>query len=113
MKGAKTGGGSRKGKPNRAKVEFREQLQQYCDDKGVNPFFLMVDLIADPMLEDMELAQYLQPRLRAIELSGNPDAPLLFERYCHSLRDALDCAYKSRPGVVQTARVYSVNGHGH
>ena len=34
-------GGSRKGKPNRAKVAFREQLQQYCDSIGLNPFYQM------------------------------------------------------------------------
>jgi hypothetical protein len=83
-KGTKTGGGSRRGRGNRAKIAFREELQAYCDSIGLNPFHQMAQLVVDPTVEDQhlrflalkELCQYLQPKLRAVELSGNPDHPL-------------------------------------
>ena len=80
----KTGGGSRRGKPNRAKAAFREELQAYCDDRDFNPFFAMVELAMDRTLDDQhlrflalkELCQYLQPKLRSVELTGDSDRPL-------------------------------------
>ena len=80
----KTGGGSRKGVPNRAKVAFRQELQAYCDTIGLNPFYQMAQLAIDPSVEDphlkflalKELCQYLQPKLRAVVIGGDPDNPV-------------------------------------
>lgn len=102
-RGKKTGGGSRKGIPNKHKASFRDALRKYCDDLGVDPHRYMADLIADdstivygatpdgqpivgpaakPDLKlqaAKELAQYLEPKLKAMEmeLSGNTDKPLI------------------------------------
>jgi hypothetical protein len=80
-KGRKTGGGSRKGCPNKHPGSFREALRQYCASIGVDPHKFMADIIADANLDNMvlkfnaarELAKYLEPQLRAIELSGEVD----------------------------------------
>jgi hypothetical protein len=102
MKGIKTGGGSRKGKPNRAKVAFREELQAYCDGIGLNPFFEMAQLAADPTVEDQhlrflafkEICQYLQPKLRAVTIAGDQENPLhAVLDVKTTLQEALDKAY--------------------
>src|SRR6478672_10448666 len=48
--GRKTGGGSRLGKPNKRPKAFRDQLRQYCESLGIDPFRYMADLIADKSL---------------------------------------------------------------
>lgn len=96
-RGKKTGGGSRKGIPNKHKAEFRESLRAYCDSINVDPHRYMAQMIADestivygidlagnpiegpavkPELKlqaAKELAQYLEPKLKAIEHSGDMD----------------------------------------
>jgi hypothetical protein len=96
-RGKKTGGGSRKGIPNKHKNSFREQLRDYCTSIGVDPHHYMANIIADestivygvdangepivgpaakPDLKlqaAKELAQYLEPKLKAIEHSGEVD----------------------------------------
>jgi hypothetical protein len=102
--GKKTGGGSRKGKPNRAKAAFRDELQRYCDDKGVNPFHALLELATDSSIDDphlqflalKELCQYLQPKLRAVTLSGDSAAPLVVQQAVTTLHGALDQAYGDR-----------------
>jgi hypothetical protein len=99
-RGKKTGGGSRKGKPNRAKVAFRDELQRYCDARGFNPFHALVQLAADSSIDDphlqflalKELCQYLQPKLRAVTLAGDSAAPLVVQTVT-SLQTALAHAY--------------------
>jgi len=97
-----TGGGSRKDKPNRAKVEFRRALQAYCDERNFNPFHAMVQLAIDPAVEDQhlrflalkELCQYLQPKLRAVVIGGDPDNPVdIAYRVKVSLAEAFALAY--------------------
>ncbi|SRR6266568_3730280 len=101
--GRKSGGGSRKGRPNKHKTTFREQLRAYCESLGVDPHRFMADLMADdsdvvygvdvegnPIMGPAvkkelkfnaakELAQYLEPKLKAMELdvSGTQDKPLV------------------------------------
>lgn len=85
-RGLKTGGGSRKGRPNKRKADFRAALQAYAEEKHVDPHYWMIDLIADPDADighkvqcAKEVAQYLQPKLKAmdLEISGNPEKPLV------------------------------------
>jgi hypothetical protein len=103
-KGKKTGGGLRTGSRDKRKEAFRVRLQAYCVDKDVDPHLYMVDLIADPLLEDRslkfqaakELAQYLEPKLRAVEVSGNPDQPLHHSVVIQTLSEALARAYPHR-----------------
>jgi hypothetical protein len=98
--GVKTGGGSRKGRPNKHPISFREQLRQYCASIGVDPFRYMADLIANqetvvigvdaggmPLTQPAvptttkfnaakELATFLEPKLKSVEVTGAPDNPL-------------------------------------
>jgi hypothetical protein len=102
--GKKTGGGSRKGRPNRAKAAFRDELQRYCDARGFDPFRALVELAADPTLDDphlkflacKEICQFLQPKLRAVTLSGDSAAPLVVQQAMTTLHGALDQAYGDR-----------------
>jgi hypothetical protein len=90
-------GGRTKGTPNKHKKGFRERLRAYCDQLGVDPHKFMADMIADtseitygmnvdgtpitgpavkPELKfnaAKELAQYIEPKLKAIEHSGDID----------------------------------------
>ncbi len=92
--GRKTGG-RRKGTGNKRKGSFREELRAYCATLGVDPHHFMADLIADtatvhigvtadgtPIVAPAvgmtlklqaarELAQYLEPKLKAVEHSGD------------------------------------------
>lgn len=92
-RGRKTGG-RQKGTPNKHKRTFREQLRDYCESIGVDPHRFMADMIADAELVAIgvddagvavlapavskkmkleaakELAQYLEPKLKAVEHSG-------------------------------------------
>jgi hypothetical protein len=94
-RGSKTGGGSRKGRPNRAKMTFRAELQAYCASIGLNPFHQLAQLAADVTRDDQhlrflalkELCQYLQPKLRAMQLSEDPANPVHyhFESFLNAL----------------------------
>jgi hypothetical protein len=95
-RGKKTGG-RQKGTPNKHKAAFRDQLRSYCDSIGVDPHRYMADMIADssevvygvdgegkaikgPAVKPdlklqaaKELAQYIEPKLKAVEHSGEVD----------------------------------------
>ena len=99
-RGKKTGGRT-KGTPNKHKSSFRVALREYCDSIQVDPHQYMADIIADdstivygldrdgnpiegpaakPELKfnaAKELAQYLEPKLKAIEHSGNAEKPIV------------------------------------
>ena len=99
----KTGGGLlRKSQRYARKAQFRDNLKAYCLSRGIDPHLFMVDLIADceevalgvveghlvmgpripwdlKLKAAKELAQYLEPKLRAMdmEISGNAEEPLV------------------------------------
>jgi hypothetical protein len=86
-KGApKTPGSGRKpGSRNKVQVKTREELWAYIDaqvaqGKTANPFQVLVDTMIQSPRERvqcaMALADRLLPRLKALELSGDPDRPL-------------------------------------
>jgi len=104
---------SRLGSPNRAKVDFRVRLEAYCRRYHVDPFEAMVHMLADETMQPVytpagevvgevptvpialkfqcakELAQYLQPKLRSVMVSGDPVQPFeILHRY--GQRDATD-----------------------
>jgi len=85
--------GRLRGSVNREKLEFRDRLRRYMKDRNIDPHYFMIDLIADDstqlvpnskgeMVEvpavplDLkfqaarEVAQYLEPKLRSMEVSG-------------------------------------------
>ena len=126
MKGRFTGGGSRLGKPNKHPKAFRDKLRAYCARLGIDPFEYMADLIANtelvpigvdaegqPVLAPLvpvqvkfncakELASYLEPRMRTLEVTGHPDHPLHFMvQVKTTLAQAFELAYGAPP----------VNGH--
>ncbi len=76
-RGKKTGGGPRTGSPNIEKQAFRERMEAYCKRIGCDPFQFMADTIIDGGVEyglrvtcAKELANYFQPKLKAIEHTG-------------------------------------------
>jgi hypothetical protein len=107
----KTGGGSRKGRPNRAKFAFREELQKYCDDLGFDPFHALVHMARDEHLDNdqlkfmalKELCQFLQPKLRSIEVTGDEARPLAIDIKT-SLNRAFELAYE--PGAAAERRAH-------
>jgi hypothetical protein len=107
-KGQQKLGGRTRGQTNKAKTAFRERLQAYATRHKVDPHYFMVKTLADDStttrltLEGVtvkvptvsmalkvqcakELAQYLQPKLRSVELTGDPDNPV---RHLHELPQA-------------------------
>lgn len=70
--------------PGKKKLAFREALRKYAEDRNVDPHFWMVDLLKRKGVKlelklqaAKELAQYLEPKLRSVEVSGNEDKPLV------------------------------------
>jgi hypothetical protein len=80
--GHKTGG-RKAGTPNRKTQEIGELLESL----GHNPIEAMVQIATDPeaSLElrgrmNAELAQYVYPKRKAVEVAGDKDAPLVVHR---------------------------------
>jgi hypothetical protein len=115
-RGSKTGGGSRKGRPNRAKMTFRAELQAYCASIGLDPFHQLAQFAADTTMEDQhvrflalkELCQYLQPKLRAMQLSEDPDNPI--HHHFASFLDAVERVH-GPASAMSKADVKAFIGH--
>lgn len=76
--------GRPKGSRNKDKEDFRQRIRKYCEANNVDPFMYMADLIKKKgvlhqvkLIAAKELAQYLEPKLRSVEISGNEDKPLV------------------------------------
>ncbi len=91
-----------KGSVNKKKEDFRQRLLSYMHTKAVDPHYYMVDLIADTTTKIVvighgewaaamevptvsvehklqaakELAQYLEPKLRSVEVGSDAGNPL-------------------------------------
>lgn len=86
MKGAKTGGGSRKGKPNKATQEFRDTVRKLLEDnsRNVGVWLKQVaeghgEVEADPAKAlDLlsKLAEYASPKLGRTEHTGEDGGPV-------------------------------------
>ena len=68
--------GSRRGVPNRVSRDMRSYILKLCTRHNTNPFRVLVELMADPLSPwrfqaAKELAQYLEPKLRAMEHTGD------------------------------------------
>lgn len=80
-KGVKTGGRTR-GTPNKRRIETRQQLQDYLDTRGMNVFEVLTTLMqtsADERIRiqaAIALLDRLMPRLKNLELAGDPERPL-------------------------------------
>lgn len=85
--GRKTGGGSRKGRPNKFTIKSREQLWAYIEQqcaagKKANPFQVLVDTMSTsrkPALKiacASDLADRLLPKMKAIEHTGAGGGPI-------------------------------------
>jgi hypothetical protein len=77
------GSGRKKGSPNKRSLKTLVELQAYLDRLGVNPFQVLIDTMRTTSDEKLRvtcaatLADRLLPKLKAVEVSGNPDKPLL------------------------------------
>lgn len=74
-------GGRVKGTPNKLSIRTREALWQHCKDEGIDPFEVMVKLLKSTdartrLMAASELADRLLPKLKSIELTGDPDKPV-------------------------------------
>jgi hypothetical protein len=78
-------GGRKQGRANTVTLKTRDELWAYIDQlcaqgQAANPFRLLVDLmVSDPEARvqcAIALADRLLPKLKAIELSGDPERPL-------------------------------------
>jgi hypothetical protein len=81
--------GGKRGRQVKKKREFRELVAAYCKKKGVDPFEFFVDVIAGEAIVGKdehiriehkltaakELAQYLQSKLRSVEVTVVPEVP--------------------------------------
>lgn len=79
------GSGRKPGSRNKVTIKTREELWAYIDaqvaqGKAANPFQVLVDtMLTDPAQRVQcanALADRLLPRLKAVEISGDPDRPL-------------------------------------
>lgn len=75
---------SARGTQNKKKQAFREALRKYGEKVGVDPHFWMYDLMKRKGVRlDLkfqaakELAQYLEPKLRSMQVSGDTENPLM------------------------------------
>lgn len=104
-KGYKTGGRTR-GTPNKQRLETRDQLLAYLDQHGINPFAVLVDTMRTTADEKLKvtcasvLADRLLPKLKAVELSVDPDKPL-----------ALQLTPEQRQARIATLLAAHQNGH--
>ncbi|HSF30285.1 MAG TPA: hypothetical protein VLK82_07420 [Candidatus Tectomicrobia bacterium] len=78
-------GGRRKGTPNKRSLKTREELWAYIEAQiaqghTANPFQVLVDTMLTSPTERVQcaiaLADRLLPKLKAVEISGDPDRPL-------------------------------------
>ena len=79
------GSGRQKGTKNKRTIQTREALQRYLDSQGSDPFQVLVDTMHTTADEKLKvtcasvLADRLLPKLKAVELSGDPDKPLYLQ----------------------------------
>ena len=80
-------GGSKVGRQVKKKQEFRALVRAYCKKRKVDPFHFFVDVIAGDvdvnngeavkldhkLTAAKELAQYVEPKLRAMEMKVVPE----------------------------------------
>jgi hypothetical protein len=79
-------GGRQKGTPNkRSIIKTREALWAYIEEqcalgKAANPFQVLVDTMVNDPLQRIQcanaIADRLLPKLKAVEISGDPDRPI-------------------------------------
>lgn len=83
-------GGRKKGTPNKDKQELLDAIQAHVEEKfgtvGWDPVLQMAVFAADEENEKAlrlnaakEVAQYVKPKLKAIEMSGPDGGPILTE----------------------------------
>jgi hypothetical protein len=79
------GAGRKAGTPNKRKTEFHAAVAAYVEEHNADPFHFIARLVADTSAQiehrlqaAKELAQYLQPKLKAIEHSGGLDHHVTF-----------------------------------
>ena len=71
------------GSKNKRNTEFQKNLRNYMKKHNVDPFYYMVDLIkrqkvnhALKLAAARELCSFLEPKLKSVEITGDPERPL-------------------------------------
>lgn len=76
--------GNPNGRPKGSKNGIKFEVAQILADKGCNPFQILADLAMKSKHEKIradcskELAQYVAPKLKQIEHTGNAESPVQF-----------------------------------
>jgi len=82
-KGIKTGGGSRKGRPNKDTKEFRETVRKLLEDNAENVALWLAEVAAkdpDKALDKLvKLAEFAAPKLGRVEHVGKDGQDLRVE----------------------------------
>ena len=93
------------GSKNKEKRAFRDRIRAYCESIGADPFEFMAKTIVNRRAKfetralcAKELAQYLEPKLRSVELSGDPEKPVHITSLQQYLQNAITEAEKARNG---------------
>lgn len=80
-KGKKTGGGSRKGRPNKATIEFKEALNALMNTAAPD-LIKWLEEIDDPFKRFEVLskfAEFIHPKLARQEIVGDEESPLAYK----------------------------------
>jgi hypothetical protein len=78
------GSGRKKGSTNKVALKTLVELQAYLESQGVSPFTVLINTMRTTSDEKLKvvcaiaLADRLLPKLKAVEISGDPDRPLTF-----------------------------------
>ena len=75
---------SRLGKPNKRTTAKQLAVQELCEKYHLDPLEAMIQMAKDPTLDDphlrflllKEITQYVRPKLRVVQLQGDPDHPM-------------------------------------
>ena len=104
MKGKKTGGGSRKGIPNKTTSKVREIIAKLC--QGVAPKLQgWLDEVEDPGKRldlALKLFEYDIPKLGRVELTGQDGGPLQVKLVSYSTPEPVGSETVPTEGVVRT-----------
>lgn len=103
--------GRPKGSVNKDKEAFRERMRRYCDETGTNPHQWMADILKKPgvtmeikIQAAKELAQYLEPKLRSTEVTGDPDKPLAYTLQREDRQQMIAALLEKRSAVNDNGR---------
>jgi hypothetical protein len=107
-RGRKTGGGSRKGRPNKATADVREALRRLIEGNAANLESWLKRVARKNPGKALEvvgkLAEFVVPKLARTEVSGPNGQPIAVQR--HELTDERLIAIALGEGDAQTPKTH-------